>query len=342
MTPDGVTYREDAGSPAVESVPLAHVSLELGHLYMEDFRRGPDYLVDYFRAVTPWVAAARKSIEQRLGKTKPRISTCFLVDDYFSQLERPERIIGMIREAADRNDLEIDYLARESGCAVADGVELAELLKGYLVPEPWPISNGRSPEVAHTGWLSNGKRTPDYHGPRPPTDQTGWLSNDAPALVLGAPGAMTDVSWRPPTQSAPNRHAIFLDVELWDDNLWSCAYLAAVWQCARLGLLRQHGRHVVRPVRLTGPIPEQWADVPPVLQLTDRPQAFCAYRTLSILGSRFLEIEVATRVVLGQVYVPSAVTEQLFARAAKENYKLPDRVLDRIDYCFIGDNPAGY
>lgn len=335
------TYMEDSGAPATESVALSHVSLELGHLYMEDFRRGVEYLTRYFEMIVPWVTAAKQTIERRVAS--PRISTCFLVDDYFSQLESPEKIIDMIRVAARKSHLEIDYLARESGCALAEGVELGELLMGYLVPEPLPNSNGSMPPMEQMGWLANGERTPDFHGGRPPAIETGWLSNhDRTPEVVGAL-AMTDPKWRPPSQSAPNRHAIFMDVELWDGKQWSCAYLAAVWQCLRLGLLRNNGRQVVHPEKVSEAIPALWSDLPAVLQLTDNPKPFCAYRTVSILGSRFIEIEAATRVILGQVGVPLAVGEQLQKRAAGEKpkpYKLPAKVLDRIDYYFTSDDPA--
>ena len=57
---EGVTtYREDAGAPTTESVGLSHVSLELGHLYMEDFGRGVHYLTRYFEMIRPWVDAAK-------------------------------------------------------------------------------------------------------------------------------------------------------------------------------------------------------------------------------------------------------------------------------------------
>jgi hypothetical protein len=339
---EGVTtYREDTGAPATESVGLSHLSLELGHLYMEDFGRGVEYLTRYFEMIRPWVDAAKHSIRRQVAH--PRISTCFLVDDYFSQLESPEKIIRMISEAAENSGVEIDYLARESGCAQAHGLDLAELLMGYLVPEPLPNSNGSAPPMEQFGWLANGERTPDFHGARPPAMETGWLSNhDRTPEVVGAM-AMTDPKWRPPSQSAPNRHAIFMDVELTDGKQWSCAYLAAVWQCLRLGLLRNNGRQVVHPMRVPDPVPVLWSDLPAVLQLSENPKPFCAYRTMSILGSRFVEIEAATRVILGQVAVPLAVAEQLQKRAAKEQpkpYQLPAQVLDRIDYLFTSEDPA--
>jgi hypothetical protein len=310
-----IAYQEDASTPATESDGLSHVSLELGHLYMEDFARGDDHLADYFEDIAPYVTATRQRLRRRMGGATPRVSTCFLVDDYFSQLKSPQDVIPMIQKAADQSGLVIDYLARESACAATPDVKLAELLRSRLVKEPTPESNGGRPPLSRTGWLSNGEPSPD----------------------LDAAPAMVEQLWQPPTQSAPNRHAIFVDVELWDDRQWSCAYLAAVWQCLRLGLLRDHGRRVVHPVRLGDRLPDQWSDVPPVLRLTDNAKPFSAYRTVSLLGARFMEIEVATRVILGQVRVPQDLTDQIQARARAEGVTLPADLLDRISYCFIGD-----
>jgi len=315
--PRAIAYQEDASAPATESDGLSHVSLELGHLYMDDFAHGVDHLADYFEDIAPFVLATRARLERRLtrpGKA-PRISTCFLIDDYFSQIESPQHIIPMIQKAADRSGLTIDYLARESACAETKQVKLAELLRSRLVKEPAPESNGGRPPLIRTGWLSNGEPSPD----------------------LDAAPAMAEQCWQPPTQSAPNRHAIFVDVELWDDRQWSCAYLAAVWQCLRLGLLRDQGKRVVHPEKLTGPLPAQWPDVPPVLQLTETAKPFSAYRTVSLLGTRFMEIEFATRTILGQVRVPRDLTDQLRERAANEGLSLPADILDRISYSFLDE-----
>ncbi|MEV7790327.1 hypothetical protein AB0O72_33980, partial [Streptomyces sp. NPDC088106] len=52
-------FRETTAEPRTQSVPLSHLSLELGHLYMEDFEAGPGRLRRHFEAVRPWVEAAR-------------------------------------------------------------------------------------------------------------------------------------------------------------------------------------------------------------------------------------------------------------------------------------------
>ena len=52
-------FRETTAEPRTQSVPLAHLSLELGHLYMEDFEAGPERLREHFARVRPWVDAVR-------------------------------------------------------------------------------------------------------------------------------------------------------------------------------------------------------------------------------------------------------------------------------------------
>jgi hypothetical protein len=50
-------FSEAAAQPRTASIPLSHLSIELGHLYAEDFRQGPDGVNRHFERVAPWVAA---------------------------------------------------------------------------------------------------------------------------------------------------------------------------------------------------------------------------------------------------------------------------------------------
>lgn len=316
-------FREVAAEPKVESVSFAHLSIELGHLYMEDFAAGPDFLRRHFRQVAPWVRAARQSCVDELAGRTARISTCFLVDDYFTRFSTPREIVSQLREAAQEAGLEIDYLARESGCAEADGVPLAQLVEGRLVAEPPPDTNGSRPPAAESGWLCNGERSP--------------------AADFGE--AMEELRpWTPPLQSAANRHSIFLDVELWDDKdgerTWSCPFLAAVWQLLRLGMLRNDGRRVVTPRTCEGDFPEDWDQLPAVTQLNPRAASFSAYRTVNVLAPRFLPVEHAVRTILSQVAIDSRVARQAAERSAAEQLPLPAELVDRISYLFVGVNPT--
>lgn len=312
----GPVFRETAAEPRTQSVPLSHLSLELGHLYMEDFAAGPERLREHFAEVRIWVDAAKASAARRLGGRRPRISTCFLIDDYFTRFSTPAELIPQVLAEADRAGLAIDYLARESGCAVADKIELAESVMHRLVESPPPGTYGSRPPVGDTGWLANGQRTP------------------------GARNAMAEVTeWQPPHETAARVHSVFMDVELWSQRdggrLWSCPFLAAVWQLARLGLLRHGGEPVLVPrARPTGGFPHDWDELPPLLQLTDTATPFSAYRTCTLVGNRFLAVEDAVRLILDQVDVDDGALAQVDERSVREGAPVPEAVAQRVTYVF--------
>lgn len=147
-------------------------------------------------------------------------------------------------------------------------------------------------------------------------------------------------SWTPPTETAARRHSVFVDVEMWDnrDNrrTWSCPFLAAVWQLARLGLLRHHGEAVLRPRAWSDgeAFPRRWDDLPPLVQLNASAAPFSAYRTASVLPSRFLPVEHAVRVILDQVDADRGALRQVAERSAREGLAVPDEIADRASYVF--------
>lgn len=340
MTSADAVFREASAERRVASVPLSHLSLELGHLYMEDFAAGPQHLREHFHQVAPWANAARQACAGDLQsqrsqqgryspearRTRARISTCFLVDDYFTPFSSPSELVPELMSAAREAGLEIDYLARESGCAEADGVTLARLVEDRLVADPPPDTNGSRPPAAEVGWLCNGQRSP--------------VSSAAEAMDAVPP-------WTPPVQNAARRHSIFLDVELWDwderngRRTWSCPFLAAVWQLLRLGLLRHNGESVAAAQQWQGALPKNWNELPAVTQLNPTAAPFSAYRTLSILSTRFLPIEHAVRTILSQTAVDRDVLSQVVTRSQGEDIQLPLELVDRINYVFVGTS-AGH
>jgi hypothetical protein len=321
--PVEVEFTEVAAHPRVESVPYSHLSVELGHLYMEDLQRGPEFLRGYFRQIAPWARAARDSFANDLAGPSPRISTCFMVDDYFTRLSPPDVVIPQLLDTAAEAGLRIDYLARESGCAMAGGVSLAELVAGRLVAEPPPNTNGSRPPPAESGWLSNGVRS------------------GSDGLVKVMKNAQP---WVPPRQTAANRHSIYVDVELWSDQgghrTWSCPFLAAVWQLLRLGLLRDGGKPVISPSTWADDWPAEWDKLPPIVRLTSAATSFYAYRTVSILAGRFLPVEHAVRVILSQVAVDAQADRQALDRSAAEGIELAPELVDRIEYVLAGSSAA--
>jgi hypothetical protein len=311
-------FLESSADFKVESLPLSHVSVEIGHLYMEDLADGERAVQHAFAAAAPWVRAARAPRAIGCGKDSVRLSTCFLIDDYFARFSSPSAVIPMVLTAAKREGLEIDYLARESACAGAGGISPANLTLGSLVTEPVPGTTGGRPPLIETGWLTNGQRSPS--------------TSPGEAMAKRRP-------WQPPRESARRRHSIFIDVELWDDDdgrrTWSCAMLAAVWQLMRLGLLRDQGRAVVTPQDWTEPaFPDSWDDLPPVTRLNPKARAFAAYTTLSVLSPRFLPIELAVRTILSQFAGNKTVLAEAADRAMRDGMQLPAEVVDRIRYVF--------
>ncbi|MFE9097765.1 SCO2522 family protein [Streptomyces sp. NPDC007264] len=308
-------FRETTAEPRTQFVPLSHLSLELGHLYMEDFEAGPERLREHFAEVRIWVDAARAAAARRAGGKRPRISTCFLVDDYFTRFSTPAELVPVILEEARRAGLVVDYLARESGCAVADKVELAEAVMHRLVESPPPGSHGSRPPVSQTGWLANGQRSPTSRR------------------------AMEVTVWQPPQETAARNHSVFMDVELWSEKdgqrLWSCPFLAAVWQLARLGLLRHLGEPVFTPRPWNGAdFPYDWDRLPPLIQLNADAAPFSAYRTCTLMPNRFLAVEDAVRLILDQTDVDAGALRQVAERSAREGAEVPAAVAQRATYVF--------
>lgn len=318
MTEVQTTFLESSAAFKAESLPLSHVSIELGHLYMEDLNKGPAALQETFATVAPWVqtvAGTPRAIGS--GKQSVRISTCFLVDDYFSRFSSPAELIPSLMAAAEKEGLRIDYLARESACAQTRDSRPADLVFGRLVTEPVAGTTGGRPPLTETGWLTNGQRSPAV--------------SRGEAMAKRAP-------WQPPMESARRRHSIFVDIELWNDNdgrrTWSCSMLAAVWQLIRLGLVRDRGRPVLTPEDWTSEWPESWEELPPITRLSRGAAAFAAYTTLSVLSPRFLPVELAVRTILSQFLPEGAVLAEAEARAARDGMKLPVELVDRIRYAF--------
>jgi hypothetical protein len=313
-------FLESSADLKVESLPLSHVSVELGHLYMEDLARGEPALRDTFAAVAPWVRAAE--VPRSVGSVKQpvRISTCFLIDDYFSRFSTPAEVIPMVTSAAESEGLRIDYLARESACAQTRDSRAAPLVLGRLVTEPEAGATGGRPPLTETGWLTNGQRSPN--------------------TSRGEAMAKRE-AWRPPQESARRRHSIFVDIELWDERdghkTWSCPMLAAVWQLARLGLLRHHGRTVIEPRPLPTELPDEWSAMPPVAQVEPNAAPFHGYQTLSLLDDRFLAIEHAVRVILNQVAQDGEVMRRVEQRALQEGMRIAQDVTGRVGYLFVTD-----
>ncbi|GAA3391245.1 SCO2522 family protein [Cryptosporangium minutisporangium] len=316
---------------APRPVPLSHLSVELAHVSLEDFKADQTVLVSHFQAVRPWVEAAIQTYAP--VRIRPRISTCVLVDDYFNRFDSPADVLPAVLDAARAAGLTVDYLARTSGCVRADGLELAALVLDRLVPDPPPGTDGSRPPMTESGWLSNGQRSPA----------------DVGQAMSAAP------QWSPPVQNSARRdsvfvdHSIFVDIELWESEgerrIWSRSFLAAVWQLVRLGLLRYGDEAVMEPRAFDGAWPDDWDVLPPLLRLDPHAAPFCAIRTFSVRANRWLEVDHAVRTILDQVSIDERVLALALAgsaRLAGEALWLPERIVDWVSYAHIGyvDGPA--
>ncbi|MBF6352100.1 hypothetical protein IU448_24270 [Nocardia flavorosea] len=311
---DTQAYSEATEQPWIAPVPLSHLSIEVGHFYLNDIIGDPDRVRAEFRRIVPLVSAFIESARVDFGPGA-RVSTCYLIDDYFQPDTDPAEILGKLLDAADAAGLTIDYLARESGCwqtsPFADGVPageaipIAEMVAARIVAEPAPPETGRRPPTAESGWLCNGRRSSEHEQAM----------------------AMRNRSYQPPEEFGRREHSIFLDVQLWSKQVvagrtetkWSCPFLAAVWHLLRLGMLRYHGAPVVVPQPWRGePWPRRWPEVPPVLQLRPEAAPFAAYKTLSMLPKRYIGIEHAVRLVLDHLDLDDDVVEQVVAAGAAD------------------------
>jgi hypothetical protein len=318
-------FRELGAARRTAAVPLAHLSVELGHLYAVDVVAGGVVaggvdLPRYFQRIAACAAPDVLAVHAGAPGSRPRTSTCFLVDDYSGPMDSPAALIPRIVAAAAGSGVRIDYLARESGCAEGYPVRLAELVIGQIVDDPPAGTTGGRPPSAQSGWLSNGERGPS-------------------GVAVQAMGRVAP--WRPPSENSTARDPIFLDVQLWDDTgptrRYSCSLLSSVWQLLRLGLLRVDGVAPATPVPVDlTDLPRRWSDLPAVARLSPDAAPFFAYRTYSVLDLRFQRVELAVRTILGQIQADPEALAQTALRAAAEKMTLPAELPDRATYHFLG------
>ncbi|RMI33258.1 SCO2522 family protein [Nocardia stercoris] len=327
-------YTESTEHPVISSLPLSHLSIEVGHFALKDIARDPRGIRAQLTHIAPLVAAFTESARLRFGRGA-RISTCYLIDDYFQPELPPADIVPKLLAAAADTGVRIDYLARESGCAsatrfaggepIGEPVPIAEMVAARIVPDPAPPATGGRAPTAESGWLCNGRRSSEHD----------------PAQ------AMTDRRYRPPEEFGRREHTIFLDVELWShpngpgrDKRWSCAFLAAVWHLLRLGMLRDHGAPVLDPLVWVPddpaePWPDEWSDLPAVIRLNPAAQPFAAYQTLSMLPKRYIGIEHAVRVILEHLDLDEDVVARTVADGVADGVTVPDLVSERLSHLLL-------
>ncbi|BEK91939.1 SCO2522 family protein [Nocardia seriolae] len=342
-------YSEAGERNRVAGQPLSHLSIEVGHFYMDELVNGVDRIHAQLRKVAPIVEAQKAAAAEEFGPGA-RVRTCFLVDDYFwtrtgtrgrdaRRSAGPREVIPKLLEAAQNCGVPIDYLAREAGCAevpsfldgepIGEPVRLAAMMAARIVPEPEHDGTGRRPPTVESGWLCNGRRSSEFD----------------------AGQAMRIARYRPPEEFGARNHSIFLDVQLWSRQLeevagerverilWSCPFLATIWQLLRLGMIRDEGAIVAAPVPWTDQWPSDWSRLPSIMQLNPDAKPFAAYRALSVLPYGYLGIEHAVRVILDHLQLDDDVQAKLAERGAAERIpvEVPQQATRRLNHIFLGD-----
>ena len=332
----GTEYREATEQPRIANVELSHVSIETGHFYMKDLTNGTEPIRSQFLRVKKLVDLYTAAAKAEFGDSA-RLSTCFLIDDYFSSKTDPTEVLKKILGVAEECGLVIDYLAREAGCwespqyvdnqRTGHNIELAEMVRSWIVAEPVPATTGGRPPDVESGWLCNGRRSSEYDSKQ----------------------AMQLTEYRPPEELGRRVHSIFLDVEMWSERIaqdgsrrthWSCPYLASIWQLLRLGLVRYDGGAAVQPQPRGAGWPGGWWEMPAVVQLNPKAAPFAAYPTLSILPQSYLKIEHAVRTILDHVHVDEELMVQIIERGAREGVEIPREITRRLQHVFINEVSA--
>ncbi|MEU4320145.1 SCO2522 family protein [Nocardia fluminea] len=328
-------FQEATAATRVESVAMSHVSLEVGHFSMDELANRPNAVRAQFERVAPLVHAftemARDEFAERAGgRSRVRVSTCFLIDDYFRGTTDPRAILPEFLRSAQECGIRIDYLGREAGCAVVPKkdssgapTKLAQIVADMVVAEPLE----------------------GYSGRRPPTTELGWLSNGRPSSDDELRDAMDLRDYVPPLELSRRNHSIYLDVEMWrrdrehDDPYWSCPFLAAVWQLLRLGMVRFEGRRVAEPADYRDWATQEWAEswgvLPSIMQLHDA-APFAAFRSVSILPKRYLGIEHSVQQILDHLDIDAGVNEVYAQRAQENRIVATDHLSDRLSHFFLG------
>lgn len=300
---------------------MSHLSIEVGHLYMDELVGDSTKLDKLFARVRPLVDVYTAQARTDFGE-RARVSTCFMLDDYFHRAPVAD-VVEHILEVAGQHDVRIDYIGRERGCAVAYDDTVRELplaahVAARLVEEPVENTTGARPPTSASGWMCNGRRS----GPD------------------GPPQAMELYSHIPPEEFGRHNHSIFLDAQLWDvedDRVrWSCPFLASVWQLLRLGLLRHEGRAVAKPQLWSRR--QHWStddqEWPTIMQIEEQAQPFSAWHSVSVLPQNYLPIEHAVRVILEHFAVDSEVAALVAERAGQSRVELPESIADRMQHVF--------
>ncbi|MFG1921095.1 SCO2525 family SAM-dependent methyltransferase [Cryptosporangium sp. NPDC048952] len=169
--PFGVTEGRFRTSARVDTTPIAltgvvepppplraDLSVELAHFSEIDFRGGVAAMAIKLRHSPARIKMSSESLSlQDCSTGAPVISTCLLIDDYFLNVGSPSTVIPMLLRAADESGVEIDYIARESGCARSGSVPIARLLEELLAASAAEAEKLRDPKARRSSTKRHGR-----------------------------------------------------------------------------------------------------------------------------------------------------------------------------------------
>jgi hypothetical protein len=288
---------------------MADLSIEFAHLYLANLDEA--HAEAAARVAKHWLTPMIAAYEEA-GLT---VSTVVMMDDYFAPegTDIEEKAV-ILQDACLEAGVRVDHIAYEAACA-----ESVEQMQVRLLQEPRAGDGSSSPPPADIGtdWISNGDPP---RGKQPEPGAVGRLFRQA-----GSESQLEDQGAA--QKPARGHHSIHLDVQLWnrergaDARLWACPTLSAWWQLIRLGMLRDESDRPVAPPRT-----RSRSDAPPLP----------ARRTITLLDSRFIEVEHAVRAILERLSLPEAWRRYLRQGEAPPS---PHEHLERIAYIFV---PSGF
>lgn len=330
--------REPLAPAGAGPADFSHLSIDLGRFTVAEIAGDRDLVRRRCVRAAHWLDGARASADS--GDSSLRSSTCVLLDDYPNPGTDPATVFGTLLAVTEETGLPVDYVAHAAGlaglAAAASGAHdegTVALVAARLVEEPAPGADGTRPPLPDSGWLCNGRRSQDPH----------------------AAEAMRSRSWTPPHEYAAAGHSIFLDVEVWRDEvlggsgsgatadsgsgsdtettrLWSPAILAASWLLLRLGQLHGIAPRAVEPVPHAAEAgwPRSWEEVPVVVKINAEASPLAGYRALSIAPRADLGLEHAVRLLLDAFAVDPDAAARVESRAADEGLALEPGISDRL------------
>ena len=292
----------------------ASLSVEIGHLYLQELREKEDeaaqkkYVEDRMMAG----AIALAPVIQTYRRHGQEVSTSVLIDDYFwtpGAGPTPEELAILIEHwhtnFQETYGISIDFIVFESSLA-----DTVKTLHRRIVSLPKEgAGSGAIDASALPSWISNGQELRPNSNRMDPEPKMGLSPRREEGRTLG---------------QTPRPHAVRIDVELYSEKqgkrVWACPLLAAWWQLVRLGMLRDERDAPTIPAK--------------TIDLSDGKRTLFAKRTLTALNPQFVEIEVAVWTILSQTSLPDN-----WLKTLRDRDDMPGRLehLDRIAYVFLSD-----